>query len=1043
MAGSTLPKEVIVHVPRALATVLAAVLLLPSTSAHGQVTTATLYGVVRDSTAAAVPGASVSLVNQGTGLTREIVSDSTGEFALTALPTGRYTLRIELSGFKTYTNEGVELVAGQTTRQTFTLEIGELTEVITVSESVPLIETASSAQKESILATEVQALPLARRNITTLLTMSTGVTEASTGIAGGGNIRLNGVAEGGTAVTVDGTDATANLETRGINSYGAQNQISVMSIEAVAEVQVVKGILPAEYGGAVGGQVNMLTRSGTNVFHGSLFENWQDEALFARDPFLPSAQPKPAVRFNQYGGSLGGAIVRNRAFFFTAFEAYRETFGVTLNGTVPTQQLRDQILAALPNPETRIVLDTMPLPNEAINADIGRYRVARPRTREDNTLLVKGDVLVSGGNLSVTFSRMRPETVNPNIFIGAGNDQRFLNEQDRVAGQYVLARNNWTSETRLGWNRSSLDRVNDFWMVLHPGVTGPVELTDPGRRVGMFTLAGGFSTPTAEVLAMRGRSYSVEQKFSRIFASHNVKVGFRWARDAGSKTNPQNPNFSFQTIADLLANRPNSMNLQTGQPPHDAHIDNMGAFLQDDWRVNSRLVLNLGARFDFYPAFQVDATSARPAEIVNLESPSDIRLMDFGAPRPAEEIYNPDWFNIGPRAGFAWTIDEDSETVVRGGTGVLFSPIMLALIQNNVADPEIGAAVTFNRTELAARGLVWGAYADQIQDIVRRDRAGQKAIYSLIDPDLRAPYTIQSMFNVQRSLGGAWMAEASYLRTDGRNFPLSRPLAVAFDRQTGARPNPALGTPSGVYVTSEQTMVYNALQSSVRRRFSNDVGVAVHYTYSRGYAEQGGSLASNFVNSDYFVTQDFFDPFFDRNPLSQEARHRLSLDALYQIPSFSSGWASHVLGGWQISGIVQARSGVPLRVTQPSGISNSRPDLIGDDPVLDDYRDTRLYLDRSQFAAVPTSPITGATLRPGNANPGSIRGPGSWIVNASLVKGFRLRNDMRLEVRMDAFNAFNRVNYNNPNTNITSPDFGRLLGSQSPRTAQLGARLSF
>ena len=303
--------------------------------------------------------------NQGTGLSREVVSDGSGEFAVTALPTGRYTLTIQLQGFKTYTNEGLDLGAGQTVRQTFTIEVGQLAETITVSERAPLVETASAAQKESLLAAEVRGLPLARRNITSLLTLSTGVTEASTGIAGGGNIRLNGVAEGGTAITVDGTDATANNETRGLNSYGAQNQISVMSIEAVAEVQVVKGILPAEYGGAVGGQVNMLTRSGTNAFHGSLFENWQNEALIARDPFLPAAQPKPEVSFKQFGGTLGGAILRNRAFFFAAFEGYRETFGVTLNGTVPTQQLRDRILAALPKPETENRARHDPAPQRA------------------------------------------------------------------------------------------------------------------------------------------------------------------------------------------------------------------------------------------------------------------------------------------------------------------------------------------------------------------------------------------------------------------------------------------------------------------------------------------------------------------------------------------------------------------------------------------------------------------------------------------------------------------------------------------------------
>lgn len=211
-----------------LAPLLAALLLLPSTRLHAQVTTATLYGVVRDSTSAAVPGALVTVANQGTGLSREIVSDANGEFAVTALPSGRYTVKIQLQGFKTYANDGLDLGAGQTVRQTFTIEVGQLEETITVAARAPLVETASAAQKESLFAAEVRGLPLARRNITSLLTLSTGVTEAATGIAGGGNIRLNGVAEGGTAITVDGTDATANNETRGINSYGAQNQISVM-----------------------------------------------------------------------------------------------------------------------------------------------------------------------------------------------------------------------------------------------------------------------------------------------------------------------------------------------------------------------------------------------------------------------------------------------------------------------------------------------------------------------------------------------------------------------------------------------------------------------------------------------------------------------------------------------------------------------------------------------------------------------------------------------------------------------------------------------
>jgi hypothetical protein len=1015
--------------------------LILTAALQAQVTTATLYGEVHDASGAAASNSHVTITNQGTSISREATADTRGEFTVTGLPVGRYTVRVELQGFKTFVNDGLELNAGQVVRQVYSLEVGSISDNVTVTETAPLLETASAAQKESLSTREVRSLPLARRNVTSLLTLSTGVTEASTGLAGGGNIRLNGVSEGGTAITVDGTDATANNETRGLNSYGAQNQISVMSIEAVAEVQVIKGIMPAEYGGATGGQVNMITRSGTNAFHGSLFESLQNDKLFAKYPFFAPGTPKPAVRFNQFGGSLGGRIIPNRAFFFAAYEGYRESFGLNVDGVVPTQQLRSQILAALPGSATQAVLDSMPLPNSPIDANIGRYRTAKARTRSDDTLLVKGDVLLGGGNLSVTFSRMRPDTVNPAYF--NGNDQRFNSKQDRIATQYVLARGSWASETRFGWNRNSLDRLNDSWMISPGGASD--DLVEVGKRLPQMTVTGLFATPIAEILAMRGRSYTFEQKFSRIMASHNTKIGFRFGRQAGSKTNPNTPNFTFQNLTDLFANVPNQMNIQNGQPAHDAHLNDFGFFIQDDWKVSSRLVINMGLRADFYPSFQVKPTTDRPAEIVNLESPTDLAKMDFGAPRPADKIYNPDWNNFGPRFGITWDVDGKGSTVIRAGTGVLFSPLVFALIQNNVSDPEIGAATNLNRTDLAARNLKWGNYGDQIQDSVRASNAGKKGIFSLIDPNLRNPYTIQTMVNVQHSFGRSWMFETGYIRTDGNKFPLSRPLAQAFDRVTGVRPNPALGTPSGVYLTSEQTMVYNAWQTSIRRRFESSLGMGFHYTYSRGWAEQGGSLASVFVNSEAALTQDFFNPFYDRAPLSQEARSRIAADVVYQLPFFNSArnWKSHAFGGWQISGILSARTGVPLRVTQPSGITNSRPDLTGSKPVLDNYRDTLLYLDRSQFTLVPTSGASGPTLRPGNANPSLIRGPGAWNVNMSLSKGFRFTESVRLDLRVDAFNAFNHVNYNNPTLAINSPQFGVITGSADQRTAQVGARLAF
>lgn len=1010
---------------------------------RAQVTTATVYGVVRDSSGAVLPGASVTATHQGTSLSRDTISDERGEFALPALPAGPYTLKIELPGFKTYTNQGLQLGAGQLVRQAFTLEVGQVSENITVSESAPLVQTATAAQQESIGTLQVSDLPLARRNIVGLITQAPGVTENSTGIAGGGNIRLNGVAEGGTAITVDGTDAVSNSETRGTGTYGGQNQISVMSIEAVAEVQIIKGILPAEYGGAAGGQVNMLSRSGTNQYHGSAFENYQSQVFGARDPFMPGTAAKPKVRFNQFGGSFGGPIIRNRAMFFTAYEGYREAAGLSVQGNVPTQSLRDRVLTALPFPETKIALDQLPLPNEPINNDIGRYRGSGNRERRDNHVTAKGDVVVFNGNLSGTYTRMRPYTKNPSIY--TANNQKFLNTQDRIALQYVLSRGPWVSESRFGWNRSFLDRVQDFWYVSDPSRPPETAKTVVGRRIPLMTVSGFFSTVSSEILELHGRSWSADQKFSRIIGPHNVKLGFRWYRQGGSKTNPQNPNVTFLNLTDLFANVPNSVVLMNGKPPHDGWLDEFGGFVQDDWRVNKSLVLNLGLRYDNYLVVRIKPTTNTPAEIVNLEPATDLRKMDFGAFRDANSPYNPDHFNLGPRAGFAWTLSEKSQTVVRGGVGVLFSPHLFATLQNLVSDPYGPADVQWNRTEAAAKGLKWPAYGEDLRNTYIQDQGGKKFVFSLINPNLPNPYTVQSLISFERALGSTLMAEVDYVRTDGRDFPLHRPLANAFDRQTGARPNPALGTLSGYYLSSEQTMVYNALQTSLRRRFSHNLGFDLHYTLRKGWSDQGGGLSSPFVNGDIFFTQDFFDPKFDRGPLSQEARHNVSGNVIYELPFFkdSRGVLSQVLGGWQISSILNVRSGVPLRITQPSGISQSRPDYIGGDPVLPNWHDTLLYINRAVFQPVPTSPVTNATLRPGTANPSLISGPGRWQADISLGKVFRLRESVSLQIRADAFNALNHVIYNNPVASLSSPDFGKITSATGWRSGQMNARLTF
>ena len=230
----------------AIAFVVVAILSVLPANVHAQVTTATLYGVVQDTSGAILPGVSVTVTHQGTNLTRETVSDERGEFALPALPAGPYAIRIELSGFKTYTSQGLKLGAGQEVRQTYALEVGALAETVTVTESAPLVQAASTAQIQTMGA-EVTEIPVSRRNLQNVVLLGSGISSTDQAGGGGRAFRVNGVGDGGSAITVDGSSAQTNPENRGFGNYGGQNQIEILSVEAVAEVQVVKGVLAAEY----------------------------------------------------------------------------------------------------------------------------------------------------------------------------------------------------------------------------------------------------------------------------------------------------------------------------------------------------------------------------------------------------------------------------------------------------------------------------------------------------------------------------------------------------------------------------------------------------------------------------------------------------------------------------------------------------------------------------------------------------------------------------------------------------------------------------
>src|SRR5262245_477286 len=1028
---------------------LAFFLVLIASSASGQVTTAKLVGQLHDIQGGALPGTIVVATHEGTGVSRRAVTDANGEFVLTALPSGSYTVKIERTGFKSREDQGIQLGAGQTVRQLFVLEVGTLEETVKVTGESPLLETVASLQADSLGSQEVRELPVNRRNLTNLMSLTPGVSTS-----GAGDVQMNGVAAGGTGVTVDGTEANSNPEARSLAQYGGQNQISVMSLDSIAEVQIVKGVLPAEYGGVAGGQVNVISRSGTNSFHGSSFYSGQNAKLNARNFFSSAAQP--VGTFNQYGGTLGGPVVHNRAFFFATYEGYREDVQVNLNMTVPYQSVRDEILRALPFPETRTVLDVLYLPTEPIvstagvvDPRVGRWRGLGTRKRTENHVVAKGDVAVlNGANLAVTYTRLRPFTLEPRPVLNNANDREFPNEQDRVAAQMTMTHGSWVSESRFGWNRTYLARLDAFLSITGPNA--PAEILPYGRRMSAFSITNLFATPCSDSWDMAGTTFSLDQKLRRGFQRHRLKSGFRFMSETGGRLNPENPSFTYQTYADLLANIPQSLSTSFGAPPHDSNMDQYSGFLQDDWRVGNHLVLNLGLRYDYYGVVKVRATTPVEVEVVNFEAPTDLRKLDFGALRDPLRPYEPDGNNLAPRMGFAWTVDHSERTVVRGGVGYMYSPPLVATVRQSAANPFIPFRTVYNRTEIASRGIKWPIYTDESSVFALADSGGKRSVFSLFDPNMQVPYTVQSMISVQRSLGHTMAAEVSYLRTDGNDFPLQRQFTQAFDRQTGARPNLSLGAPGGYYVDSRQTMVYNGLQRSVLKRLSDRYSWEVNYTLGRSVATQGGDLSAYYIAS-FENNQDFWDPEFDRGPASNDVRHRMNASFIYELPGVRGGHGvlNGAIGGWQLTGIAQARSGTALRVQQPSGIDRSRPDVVpGADLIFADWTsscDARgcNYLNPAGFARVPVSSVTNATLRPGTYMLDMARGPASLNVHTTVAKNFAIGGGRRLQVRIDVFNVLNRRNYDNPELRVNNVDFGRITGASGSRVLQFGGRLTF
>ena len=1009
----------------------AILIMVTAAAAVCQETTATFYGAVTDSTGAIVPGAKITFTHNATGATATKETDTAGEFQFDFLRVGVYTLSIQAQGFKRFESSGITLAASQRVRQTFVLELGAVTETVLVNGQATLVNTVSTDQRESLDRRQLEELPMSRRSFQNILTLGTGIDTSDNG-----GVRLNGLGRSGLKITVDGTDATSNPENPGTSMYQSFNYINVMSIEAIEEVQTTKGVTAAEYGHQLSGNVNLVSRSGTNTLHGSLFSVFRAEDLNAKERRLTTRAP---FTYNQFGGSLAGPIKRDRIFYFGTYEGYRESSFAIVQGDVPTPKFRDEAIRA--QPAYKVFLDTLYLPNQPYSpdADGARYVGAASQRRHENHATIKGDVrLTSVSNLSLTYSRGRPYRLSPEGRTQPINARSWAGISERGQATFVTGGSKWSSESRFGFNLNDITRLDGWWNLGVP--QGQTEPFYGGRRLPALSVDGIFGNGGGgETVNYYGPVWSIEHKYSLHAGQHSLKFGGIYSRRQPGRFDIENPIASYANKADFLANIPRQIQYTLGSNRFVSRSHEWGFFAQDDWRISSRLVLNLGVRYDYFGRYLAKPTDEKaPAYLWNLDGLLDNQF-HFGPVRDKFHAFNDDaGANIGPRVGFAYNVDGKGNTVVRGGLSVMFAPQPWDTMANAVGNsPTIPFRIQLSRTELIQQNLRFPSFNEDALRIA--SSSNRILIADTFDPKVQSPYSMNVYFGVERSITPTLMIESAFVGNRGVKFRMYRTFNQP-DRVTDQRPNPDMG--QGNYVCSCQTTTYTSWQTSLRKRYSKRLTLDAYYTWGKALSYTGGDTGAGFSGDSFGAVQDFFNYRPDRGPSAGDTTHRFNADWVYDLPEFGSAGAPvrHILGGWQISGLFTARSGGALLITQ-SGLT-SRPDYIGGNPINPNWKNDFIYLNRSAFQLVPLGPGRNP-IRPGNLGVGAVRGLAFRGVDFALAKNISIRERIRLQLRADAFNGLNYTPLSGITTGANSSTFGLITSNAAARQIQLNARLSF
>ncbi|MBM3746760.1 MAG: TonB-dependent receptor [Acidobacteria bacterium] len=989
-----------------------AAILIAAGTLFGQVNTATLVGTVKDTSGGVIPAAQVGARHTGTGVSYSATTAANGDYILDRLPIGEYILSAAMQGFKTIERRGIRLDATERAKVDLVLEVGTVTENVTVTAGAPLVSTQTTELGAVIGEQQVRNLPLNGRNFAQLISLQAGT------VRSGGGIYFNGLTRDGVNVAVDGTDAS-NPDRPSTQDFGGQTQQNILSVEHISEFKMTTGTFSAETGRALSGAVNVITKSGTNEFHGTIYEFIRNDKLDARN-FFGSERDK--LRMNQFGATAAGPVRRNKLFFFAGWEGVRERRSRQISGEVPSETMRQQIRQR--NPRLIPWLEILPPATSATrDPNVGFHRRSDVDTNREDSATARLDYHPRATDLFFfRYTILDADAVAASLAPTNGLIYPTQNRSGTASWTRTLTPRA-INELRAGANKQDIPRVHGAF-----------------QPRGIPQLRGVFNTDLVKLLRANGGSWSILDNLSYNVGRHSVKAGFELRRFHYGRAEWQNPIYTVNSIDDLLAGRFTQVILTAGSDTKRMQENHWGFYLQDDLRVSSPLTLNLGLRYEYY-----SPTSERENSLFNVVD------VWYGAWRePGKPILERDRNNFGPRFGLSWDIGGRSKDVIRAGVGVYYAPNALRELTTMVEPPDRPAKITLTRAD--------GDFPMPMDETAFFADIGSvpaPAGRLVFDPFARSSYSVQWSFNYQRALVQDLALQVGYVANRGvKNKDLWFPNEI--NPATGRRPLPALGRVR--QMENSDMSVYHSMQASLRKRFSRGFQLNGHYTYGKNISIGG---VDNFTNSQSPRVQDHENRRASRGRSDADLTHIFTLDYAWDLPfhkwlGTDSGAVHKLASGWQIMGITSARSGFPMYIT--SGRDNrgngdsqaQRPDAVaGVNPKVSGFRESNdhRFLDPAAFA----DPCGARGLRRpcglyGNLGKNVLSGPAAFNTDFSVFKNTPLSERYTLQFRTEFFNLLNHANFSAPpaaRLQLSSASFGQITGASSPREIQFALKLIF